>query len=146
VALDNKNGRSITERPKEAGDRTEKGHWETDLAVGKQGTEPAVLTLVERKTRKSLYVLVRNKMQQEVVRAVSRARKRAGGDFSEVSKTITADSGSEFLDSGPTKEAVGCREVYYAHPYSSWERGSNENGDRILRRFIPQRDRHRQAE
>lgn len=137
VALNNRDGRSITERPREADERTEQGHWEIDLVVGKQGTKPAVLTLVERKTRKSLYVLVRNKTQQEVIRAVSRARKRTGGDFSEVFKTITADNGSEFLDSGAIKEASGCWEVYYAHPYSSWERGSNENGNRILRRFIP---------
>lgn len=137
VALNNRNGRSITERPKEADERSEQGHWEIDLVVGKQGTKPAVLTLVERKTRKSLYVLVRNKTQREVIRAVRRARKRVGGDFTEVFKTITADNGSEFLDSEAIKKASGCDEVYYAHPYSSWERGSNENGNRILRRFIP---------
>lgn len=137
VALNNKNGKSITERPKDADERSEQGHWEIDLVMGKQGTKPAVLTLVERKTRKSLYVLVRNKTQREVIRAISRARKSVGGDFSEVFKTFTADNGSEFLDSGAIKEASGCREVYYAHPYSSWERGSNENGNRILRRFIP---------
>lgn len=137
VALNNKNGKSITERPKEADERSEQGHWEIDLVVGRQGTKPAIMTLVERKTRKSLYILVRNKTQREVIRAISRARKRVGGDFSEVFKTITADNGSEFLDSGGIKEAAGCLEVYYAHPYSSWERGSNENGNRILRRFIP---------
>ncbi len=137
VALNNRNGKSITERPKEADERSEQGHWEIDLVVGKQGTKPAIMTLVERKTRKSLYILVRNKTQREVIRAIRRARKRVGGDFSEVFKTITADNGSEFLDSGAIKEAAGCWEVYYAHPYSSWERGSNENGNRILRRFIP---------
>ncbi|MDD3169428.1 MAG: IS30 family transposase [Eubacteriales bacterium] len=137
VALNNRNGRSITERPREADERSEQGHWEIDLVVGKQGTKPVILTLVERKTRKSLYVIVRNKTQREVIRAVSRARKRVGGDFTEVFKTITADNGSEFLDSEAIKKASGCDEVYYAHPYSSWERGSNENGNRILRRFIP---------
>jgi IS30 family transposase len=137
VALNNKNGKSITERPKEADERSEQGHWEIDLVVGKQGTKAAVLTLVERKTRKSLYVLIRNKTQKEVIRAIRRARRRVGGDFSEVFKTITADNGSEFLDSEAIKKAAKCDEVYYAHPYSSWERGSNENGNRILRRFIP---------
>lgn len=137
VALNNKNGKSITERPKEADDRSEQGHWEIDLVLGKQGTKPAVLTLVERKTRKSLYILIKNKTQKEVIRAVGRARKRVGGDFSEVFKTITADNGSEFLDSEAIKRAAKCSEIYYAHPYSSWERGSNENGNRILRRFIP---------
>jgi IS30 family transposase len=137
VALNNRNGKSITERPKEADDRTEKGHWEIDLVVGKQGTKPVILTLVERVTRKSLYVLVKNKTQKEVIAAIERARRRVGGNFDEVFKTITADNGSEFLDSEAIKKAAKCNEVYYAHPYSSWERGSNENGNRILRRFVP---------
>ena len=137
VALNNKNGRSITERPQEADDRSEQGHWEIDLVVGRQGTKAAILTLVERKTRKSLYVLVKNKTQKEVVAAIKRARRRVGGDFSEVFKTITADNGSEFLDSESIRKAAKCGEIYYAHPYSSWERGSNENGNRILRRFVP---------
>jgi len=137
VALNNKKGKSITERPKEADDRTERGHWEIDLVVGKQGTKPAILTLVDRKNRTSVYVLIKNKTQKEVVRALKKARRRVGGDFGEVFKTITADNGSEFLDSDAIKKAAKCREVYYAHPYSSWERGSNENGNRILRRFVP---------
>lgn len=137
VALNNKKGKSISERPGSVDERTEIGHWEIDLVVGKQGTKPAILTLVERKSRKSLYILVRNKTQAEVLAAIKRARKRVGGDFSEVFKSITADNGSEFLNSDGIKEAAKCGEVYYAHPYSSWERGSNENGNRILRRFVP---------
>jgi IS30 family transposase len=137
VALNNKNGKSISERPKEANERSEAGHWEIDLVVGKQGTKPAILTLVERKTRKSLYVLVKNKTQKEVLAAIKRVRRRVGGNFDDVFKTITADNGSEFLDNAAIKKAAKCEEVYYAHPYSSWERGSNENGNRILRRFVP---------
>lgn len=137
VALNNKNGKSISERPEKANTREEIGHWEIDLVVGKQGTKPVVLTLVERKSRKSLYVLVKNKTQTEVIKAIKRARKRAGGNFDDVFKSITADNGSEFLNSEAIKKAAKCGEVYYAHPYSSWERGSNENGNRILRRFIP---------
>lgn len=137
VALNNRTGKSITERPEEANNRSERGHWEIDLVVGKQGTKAVILTLVERKTRKSLYVLARNKTQKEVIAAIKRARRRVGGDFSEIFKTITADNGTEFLNSEGIKKAAGCEEVYYAHPYSSWERGSNENGNRILRRFIP---------
>ena len=137
VALNNKTGKSITERPKEANERTEQGHWEIDLVVGKQGTKPVILTLVERKTRKVLYVLVKNKTQKEVIAAIKRVKRRVGGDFGEVFKTITADNGSEFLNSEAIKKAAKCEEVYYAHPYSSWERGSNENGNKILRRFVP---------
>ena len=137
IALNNKRGKSIEERPKKANDRTEQGHWEIDLVLGKQGSKPAILTLVERKSRKSLYILVRNKSQREVIAAIRRARKRVGGNFKDVFKSITADNGSEFLDSEAIKKAAKCGEVYYAHPYSSWERGSNENGNRILRRFVP---------
>jgi len=137
VALNNKNGKSISERPEEVDDRLEEGHWEIDLVVGKQGTKTVILTLVERKTRKSLYALVKNKTQKEVIKAIKRVRRQAGGNFDDVFKSITADNGSEFLDSEAIKDAAKCGEVYYAHPYSSWERGSNENGNRILRRFVP---------
>lgn len=137
VALNNRNGKSITHRPLEADERTQKGHWEIDLVVGKQGTKPVILTLVERKSRKSLYVLVKNKTQKEVVCAIKRLKRRIKGDLSLVFKTITADNGSEFLDSEAIKKAAKCTEVYYAHPFSSWERGSNENGNKILRRFVP---------
>ncbi len=137
VALNNKNGKSIEERPEAVNERTEQWHWEIDLVVGKQGTKPAILTLVERKTRKSLYVLVKNKTQKEVIAALRRIKRRVKGDFTAVFKSITADNGPEFLDSEGMKKAIKCSEIYYAHPYSSWERGSNENGNRILRRFIP---------
>ena len=137
VALNNKDGKSISERPEAANERSEAGHWEIDLVVGRQGTKAAILTLVDRKNRKSLYVLVKNKTQKEVIAAIKRVRRRVGGNFADVFKTITADNGSEFLDSESIKKAAKCNEVYYAHPYSSWERGSNENGNRILRRFVP---------
>jgi IS30 family transposase len=137
VALNNTKGTSISERPESIESREEQGHWEIDLVVGKQGTKPAVLTLVERKSRKALYVLLRNKTQQEVITALRKLQRRVGGDFAQVFKTITADNGGEFLDFNGIKESTGCNEVYYAHPYSSWERGSNENGNKLLRRFIP---------
>jgi IS30 family transposase len=137
VALNNKSGKSISERPETVDKREEKGHWEIDLVVGRQGTKPAVMTLIERVSRKSIYVLIRNKTQQEVIQALKRTAKRIGGDFSQVFKSITADNGGEFLDNEGMKKAVGAEEIYYAHPYSSWERGSNENGNRMLRRFIP---------
>ena len=107
------------------------------MVVGKQGTKPVILTLVDRQTRQSIYVLMKNKTQKEVIAAIKRARRRVGGNFSNIFKTITADNGSEFLDGEAIKKAAKCEEVYYAHPYSSWERGSNENGNRILRRFVP---------
>jgi IS30 family transposase len=84
-----------------------------------------------------LYVLVKNKTQQEVIAAVRKVQRRVGDAFEAVFKSTTADNGSEFLDSEAIKKAAKCGEVYYTHPYSSWERGRNENGSRILRRFVP---------
>jgi IS30 family transposase len=119
VALNNMMGKSISERPEVANNRQEKGHWEIDLVVGKQGTKPVILTLVERVSRNSLYILVKNKTQKEVIAAIKRARRRVGGDFSDVFKSITADNGPEFLDGEAIKAAAKCGDVYYAHPYSS---------------------------
>ena len=84
-----------------------------------------------------LKLLIKNKSQKEVLQALRRLQRRVKGDFTHVFKSITADNGSEFLDSEGMKRAAKCGEVYYAHPYSSWERGSNENGNRMLRRFLP---------
>lgn len=137
VALHNLCKESIEDRSEEANNRAEFGHWEIDLVVGKQGTKKVILTLVERKSRKSIYVLLKDKTQASVLRAIRKAKKKHGGEFSDVFKTITADNGSEFFDSEGIKKAANCSNVYYAHPYSSWERGSNENGNRILRRFVP---------
>ena len=137
IALKNRNGKSIEERPIEVENRKEFGHWEIDLVIGKKGTKPVILTIVERKTRKSLYVLVKNKTQKQVIKAIRKLKIRVGGNFKQVFKTITADNGPEFLDGGGIKKASGCDEVYYAHPYSSYERGSNENGNGLLRRFLP---------
>ncbi|MFP3155591.1 IS30 family transposase [Lachnospiraceae bacterium ZAX-1] len=135
--MNNRSGKSIAKRPGEADERMGKGHWEIDLVVGKQGTKPAILMLAERKTRQSLYVLVKDKTQKEVIVAIKRVRRRARGNFDDVFKSITAARGNEFLDSVGIQKAAKCGDVYYAHPYSSWERGSNENGNRILRRFVP---------
>ena len=137
MALNNLKGKSIEQRPSEIEERKELGHWEIDLVMGKKGTKPAIMTLVKRKSRKSLYVLIKNKTQKEVIAALKKLHKRTRDDFSQVFKTITADNGNEFLNFKEMKEAADAGEVYYAHPYSSWERGSNENGNKLLRRFIP---------
>lgn len=120
-ALNNTDGTSILKRPESVDAREEIGHWEIDLVVGKRGTKPCVLTLVERKTRKSIYVFIQNKTQAEVIRALKCVVRRNKGDFSAVFKTIASDNGSEFLDFESMKNAVKCGEIYYAYPYSSWE-------------------------
>ncbi len=136
-------GRSIEARPESINEREEAGHWEIDLVVGGKGKGPAVLlTLTERKTRKEIIRKLKDKTQQSVIRAMNGIERQMGKEgFKVVFKSITADNGSEFLDYEALEASVFGRSsrtrIYYAHPYSSWERGSNENANRIIRRFIP---------
>jgi transposase, IS30 family len=134
--------RGIENRPEQVQEREEAGHWEIDLIVGGQGMGSAVLlSLTERKTRKQILRKLKDKSQQAVARALNGIEREMGKEaFRTVFKSITADNGSEFLDYEALERSVsgGSRtRVYYAHPYSSWERGSNENANRMVRRFIP---------
>ena len=135
-------GHSINDRPAEIEERQEAGHWEIDLVVGGQGKGPAaLLTLTERKTRKEIIRKIKDKTQKAVARAINGIERQMGAEaFRTVFKSITADNGSEFLDHEALERSVFGETrtlIYYAHPYSSWERGSNENANRIIRRFIP---------
>ena len=133
---------SIENRPAIINERKEAGHWEIDLVVGGKGKgKCALLTLTERTTRKQIIRKIKNKEQKSVVRAINGIERQMGKEgFSIIFKSITADNGSEFLDHESLEHSVygGSRtHIYYAHPYSSWERGSNERANRIIRRFIP---------
>lgn len=135
-------GRGIEDRPEEAEDRQEAGHWEIDLVVGGKGKGTAVLlSLTERKSRKQIIRKLNDRTQKAVVRAINAIERQMGtGAFRTVFKSITADNGSEFLDHEALERSVSSgprTHIYYAHPYSSWERGSNENANRMIRRFIP---------
>lgn len=136
-------GRSIENRPAPIEDRDEAGHWEIDLVVGGKGKGSAVLlTLTERKTRKEIIRKLKDKTQGAVARAINGIERTMGKEaFRIVFKSITADNGSEFLDYEALESSVfgpcSRTRIYYAHPYSSWERGSNENANRMIRRFIP---------
>lgn len=143
VAHNNLRGTSIEERPKEVDTRTEYGHWEMDCVVGKQGGSGAVLlVLTERSTRKEIIRKMKDKKQGSVKEVLDKLERQQGSKFYEHFKTITVDNGSEFLDSKALERSVkkpGSQrfKLYYAHPYSSWERGSNENANKLIRRFIP---------
>lgn len=135
-------GHRIENRPEEVEKRLEAGHWEVDLVVGGKSKGTAVLlTLTERKTRKLIARKLKDRTQKSVARAINGIERQMGaGPFRTVFKSITADNGSEFLDHEALERSVssGTRtHIYYAHPYSSWERGSNENANRMIRRFIP---------
>lgn len=133
---------SIEERPKEVKSREVFGHWEMDTVIGKaKGGGPVLLVLTERLTRKEIIRKIGSKTTAEVVRALNRLERDMGARFKRIFQTITVDNGSEFMDTGGMEKS--CRrkksrtKVYYCHPYSSWERGSNENANGIIRRFIP---------
>lgn len=130
------NGISIDERPKEVTERTMFGHWESDTVVGrKKKGEPAVFTIVERLTGCYLSVRVDEKTTDGVAKAMEQLHAQYGNQFSKVFRTITTDNGNEFA-AFSKYEKLGTK-IYYAHPYSAWERPVNERTNRMLRRFVP---------
>lgn len=129
-------GDSIEERPESVDSREEFGHWEFDSVIGAKGeNEPAVVTMVERKTRKCIWLKVSDHTADSLMEAVKAAFKPCESCISQIFKTITADNGSEFARLSELKnETLG---VFFTHPYSSFEKGTNECHNRMLRRFIP---------
>lgn len=125
-------GRSIEERPVQVNDRAEFGHFEADSIVGKEEKSSA-LTLTERKTRRSVILKVRNKTAQETLLTLAdHIRSLPQGTV----KSVTFDNGTEFSSCAKLEDLFGCK-VYFAHPYSAFERGTNENFNGLVRRFIP---------
>lgn len=125
-------GKSISKRPENVDNREEFGHWEIDTVVGKRSGDQALLTITERKTRQHLILQLESKTTQAVDKALNNLKDRFEGLFEQVFKTITADNGAEF-----SKLNNHEFDVYYAHPYSAWERGTNEHHNGLIRRFIP---------
>lgn len=130
---------SITNRPEIIGSRKEPGHWEMDLIVGKAGTKAALLTLTERKTRKEMIFKIPDK-RAATIRAVFNQMEKKDPNFKDKIKSITTDNGSEFLEYDLLQRSIkgGSRfQIYYCHSYAAWEKGSNENQNRMIRRFFP---------
>ena len=133
---------SIESRPFSPDDRSEFGHWEGDTIVGSRNIKNsgAVLTLVERKTRFQLTIKMYDRKSNTVLKAFKLLKSRYPElndyDISEIFKSITFDNGSEFALWKKIQKYLKTI-VYFAHPYSSYERGSNENGNKILRYFLP---------
>ena len=142
VTSRNRLGRSIEDRPKEVNNRLEYGHWEGDTVKSARNAKPGLLTLTERKTREELIVKVDQATQEAVKRAFDDLERRYGSQFKIKFKSFTFDNGSEFLNWESLETSVltaGEKRtaVYFAHSYSSWERGTNENHNRMIRRFVP---------
>jgi IS30 family transposase len=129
-------GKSIEQRPVEIEQRQEFGHWEIDTVIGKKSNDEALLTLTERKTRKEIILKVLSKTSESINQAIDELKKVYGSRFSRVFKTITADNGSEFAELAANAEEKGTQ-IYFTHPYTSCERGTNERQNGLIRRFIP---------
>jgi len=142
ISLNNRLGRSIEERSEAINRREEYGHWEGDTVKGRQGTASVLLTLTERQSREECILKLGQGTQEAVKAAFDRLEEELGEQFSLKFKSMTLDNGSEFLNAEMIEKS--CRDkkktrtkVYFAHPNSAWERGTNENHNRIIRRFIP---------
>jgi IS30 family transposase len=135
-------GDSIEQRPGEIGARTTAGHWEMDSVKGKIDTKATVLVLTERLTRDEIPIKMADGTAASVVAAIDKLEHRYGQLFPKIFQTITVDNGSEFADcAGLERSCLRDGEkrtkVYYCHPWSSCERGSNENQNKMIRRWIP---------
>lgn len=137
-------GESIERRGDEVVERKVFGHWEMDTVYSKKNsTKKALLVLTERKTRREIIVLIPNRKAETVVRALDALERKFGAvNFRKIFKSITVDNGSEFaaveeMERSAINKTIPRTKVYFCHPYSSWERGSNENANIMIRRKHP---------
>ncbi len=135
-------GLSIEKRPAEVDTRETFGHWEMDTVKGQKGkSKNSLLVLTERKTREEIQIKIPDGTAESVVRALDNIERKYGDLFPLIFKSITVDNGSEFSNcEGMERSCIreGARtQFYYCHPYSSYERGSNEKQNRMIRRHIP---------
>ena len=130
---------SIEERPEHINQREQYGHWESDLIIGKKETKPVLLTLTERKRREEIILRLPNKKAETIKRAIDDLERKTP-NFKTKFKSITTDNGSEFLRYQELQESIygGKRfDIYYCHSFCSWEKGTVENHNRMIRRFFP---------
>ncbi len=123
---------SIDNRPKHIELREEVGHWEGDLIIGKKH-KSAIGTIVERKTRFTLIIKLDSKKADEVAKMFSKKLNQLQEIFK---KSMTYDNGIEMAKHEKITQKTGMK-IYFAPPYSSWERGTNENTNGLIRRYLP---------
>ena len=126
-----KNRVDIDNRPPVVDQRTRIGDWEGDTVMGK-GRKSALLTMVERKTLYTLIVRLTGKRADLLAKAAVTHM----ADMKSKVETITFDNGLEFADHATIAEGLGA-DIYFAHPYASWERGINENTNGLIRQYFP---------
>lgn len=124
----------IEKRPKSVENRKEFGHWEGDSVVG-IGKKSALNTNRERKTRLVIISKIKRKTAKHTRLATIRRFKEIPD---EAHKTNTYDNGPEFTEHEKISKGLNMH-IYFANPYHSWERGTNENGNGLIRRFFPKK-------
>lgn len=135
-------GISIEQRPFPPDDRSEFGHWEGDTIVGSNNIKNsgAVFTLVERKTRFQITIKCKDRKSSTILKAIKKIKQKYPElkeyKLKDIFKSITFDNGVEFSKWEEIQKYLTSI-CYFAHPYSSYERGSNENGNKLLRLFLP---------
>ena len=134
--------KSIHNRPEKIDKNEEFGHWELDCVEGNKESKKTYLTILERKTKKYIVIPMKEHTNKCVEQAINQLEERYGKYFKEIFKTMTTDNGHEFLKYDNIERSKYDRrrkrtKVYYTDPYSSWQKGMNENCNGILRRFIP---------
>lgn len=123
---------SIEERPKEVEDRIIPGHWEGDLIVGRYN-QSALGTLVERTTRTTILIPIKDRKAETVAKAFAKEVKKLP---KQMKLSMTYDQGREMAQHKLFTNITGVK-VYFAHPRSPWERGTNENTNGLIRQFFP---------
>lgn len=137
------NGKSIDKRPEEVDQRTTFGHWEGDTVYSKKDGSKALLVLTERLTRWEIIARIKDRTANSVIKALDKIERRFGADlFAKAFQTITFDNGGEFsdverLERSAVRKGRRRTTAYFCHPYSSYERGSNECQNKMIRRKFP---------
>lgn len=127
-------GESIEKRNEIINERKEFGHWEIDTVIGTKAKGSVLLTLDERVTRKRIIIKIKDKTAEAVREGILKIYNSFGNNASKIFKSITSDNGSEFVK---LKETLPSVDIYYSHPYSSFERGTNEKQNSLVRYFYP---------
>lgn len=126
--------RNIAERPAGAENRSRIGHWEGDTVMG-SGDKHCVVTLVERKTGWTEIGKLPNRTKEAVTKRLIQLIKKQPRPV----YTITLDNGTEFHDYKKVEHATGVK-IYFANPHHSWERGTNENTNGLIRQYLPKKE------
>ena len=132
---------SIEKRPEWIGDHSVLGHWEGDLIVGCKGSTPVLLTLTERVMREEMIIKLPDRRAATIRQAFDRLERQMGKRaFREKFQSVTLDNGAEFMEYDRLVKSVfgGKRfDIWYTHAGAPYEKGANENHNRMIRRFLP---------